>query len=592
LNHHESFEEGNPYRKDLLDHLKRSYNFNDSIWPDVENLFKIDKLFSPVLPPHVSKFSFCDDSGYDVTDYLEIGKMVVLEKVNTAVSLLQDKIHTVDDIISKKKGELDHIPTLDEIRPFMVETFGKKLSKLINVEIDHKWIIDDSQYALDRLTGINPNMIEKCKKDPVSWPSDITESEKKIKEDVEKYLKLGKLFMCDYGILEGIKCVEGRVLEAPLTLFVQLEKLEPLCIQIKKKGPVFSPKDDQSPNGAIWYLAKTFVGNAENHFQQFATHVVPTHFVMEVFYVASRRTLSAIHPLSLLLYPHFKKMISVNFLARTILLGKGQMVDIVLSSGRTGGVQIAGRKFAQYNFEDHKFKNDIKNRGVEPEDLPYYPYRDDAKLWDDALTTFVTDIVHIYYGSTADEQKKLIAEDLELQSFVTEVYHQFQRIRPDGKHGFPSALNSADDLISYLTNMISYCSYKHALMNYAANAHYAFTPNAPATLRKHFPEGRNFKVTWRTILETLPNHESALRQTGMAKQLSMVPEGFNTFGKAEFQYKYLFKNPKSKEAIKKFQENVKQIEKTVAEREKNRVKIDGRGYPWLEPSKVTFSIEL
>jgi hypothetical protein len=149
-----------------------------------------------------------------------------------------------------------------------------------------------------------------------------------------------KLFFNDYLLFK-------RALEAPVSLFIlgEDDELMPAAIQFSEGGPVFSPVDDNSSNGPLWFLAKIHATVADVHFHQFVVHLMYTHLPMEVMCIATKRHLHKHHPLYKLLNSHFRKLLQVNELARTILMAPGAMVDQAMSTGRTGAWYITTNAF-------------------------------------------------------------------------------------------------------------------------------------------------------------------------------------------------------------------------------------------------------
>ena len=94
-------------------------------------------------------------------------------------------------------------------------------------------------------------------------------------------------------------------------------------------------------------------------------------------------------------------------------MAPGAMVDQAMSSGRIGAWYITTNAFKEWKFDD--LESDLDARDVK--DLPFYPYRDDAQEYRDALEQFVGGIVNVYYASD-----DAILNDVELQSWCAEIY--------------------------------------------------------------------------------------------------------------------------------------------------------------------------
>ena len=99
-------------------------------------------------------------------------------------------------------------------------------------------------------------------------------------------------------------------------------QLMPVAIQIDsipgQKAALLTPNS----LGNNWLYAKTCVQIADANHHEMASHLCHTHLVMEPFAVSTARRLSAIHPLYLLLRPHFRFMLFNNEMARKRLVNK------------------------------------------------------------------------------------------------------------------------------------------------------------------------------------------------------------------------------------------------------------------------------
>src|SRR5262249_13298986 len=129
----------------------------------------------------------------------------------------------------------------------------------------------------------------------------------------------------------------------------------------------------------------------------FVSHFPRTHFVMEAVAVATLRTLSAGHPLFWLLRTHIDGTLAFNETALSSFTAQaGADRFLMAASLRTGQALMRKSLDGWKNFD---FPSDIAQRQVGTARLPYYPYRDDAQLWWDAIGTFVSDVVDVAYAN-------------------------------------------------------------------------------------------------------------------------------------------------------------------------------------------------
>ena len=169
---------------------------------------------------------------------------------------------------------------------------------------------------------------------------------------------------------------------APLALVYRTQpadgspgKLMPLAIQLSQQPgpghPIFTPM-----HGISWSVAKIFVQIAEVTQHEMVSHLGRTHLLIEPFTITTARQLAKIHPLSVLLKPHFRFTLAINKASKYLLVNKGGFVDRLFA----GTLSIA-RQSRPENFYDLAAPTELKSRVVDDLDLlPEYPYRDDAFL--------------------------------------------------------------------------------------------------------------------------------------------------------------------------------------------------------------------
>lgn len=380
-------------------------------------------------------------------------------------------------------------------------------------------IVEDDRWKTDKvfgsmfLNGCNPNVIQRCEKLPSNFP--VTEEMVKSFLDrgqtLQEEIKAGHVYIVDYKELEGIPSKESTYSAQPLGLFYVNKSgdLVPIAIQLFQQpsatNPMWTPSDSQYD----WLLAKMWLRNADNLIQQVNTHLLETHLVMEAFAVAAWRQLPSLHPVFQLLFPHLRSVMAINNFLRH---------GIVAAS--TTAQELLKKSYKTFKFGKLSLPDTLKERGVDdPEKLPKFYYREDAlRLWS-AITTFIKEVIVLYYKSDND-----VARDNELQAWVKDVHENGLPVRGgDVDHEFPNSLQTRDQLIHVLTCVVFTCSCQHAAVNFGLLDVAGFVPNTPSLMRQPPPTKKN-EATLSTIMATLPSKNQAVQQIALLYVLSRYAE--------------------------------------------------------------------
>ncbi|XP_070796966.1 polyunsaturated fatty acid 5-lipoxygenase isoform X3 [Pituophis catenifer annectens] len=427
-----------------------------------------------------------------------------------------------------------------------------KISNTISEYVMQHWQ-EDFMFGYQFLNGCNPVLIKKCIELPKKFPvtTEMVEYSLERNLTLEQEIKLGNIFIVDYELLDDVEVNKtdpctAQYLAAPICLlYKNLEnKILPIAIQInqapQQSNPIFLPSDAKYD----WLLAKIWVRSSDFHIHQTVTHLLRTHLISEVFAVAMFRQLPAVHPLFKLLIPHVRFTIAINTKAREQLI-------------------------CEYGLFD-------KSRHMESnEDIPYYYYRDDGvKVWD-AIKSFVTDIINIYYGS-----EEAVCEDLELKAFVKDIFVYGMRSNKDS--GFPKAIKTREKLSEYLTIVIFTSSAQHAAVNFGQYDWCSWIPNAPPTMRCPPPTEKG-KTTIEYIIKSLPDRGRSCWHLGAVWALSQFQENEVFLGIYPDEH---FTEKPVKEAMRKFRKNLDRIASYIAERNRNK-KLP---YYYLSPDQIPNSV--
>lgn len=442
---------------------------------------------------------------------------------------------------------------------------------------------DDSVFAAMRVAGANPVMIERVK--TLDGRLKISEAQYQsvmgTEDSLSKALAEGRLYLADYtvfnGALNGYFSDRQKFNYAPLALFVvPLGKpsLMPVAIQyILQPGAdavIFTPQD-----GYDWLIAKTIVQIADGNFHEAVSHLGRTHLFIEPFVIATHNQLSAKHPVSLLLKPHFEGTLAINNAAQASLIASGGGVDKLLASSidQSRVFAVQGAQSYLQNVNTSTLSQLLAQRGVDDATiLPDYPYRDDALLLWSTIQQWVTNYVSYYYIS--DEAVK---NDQELQHWVAEL------VASDGgrlnKIGEANSITKCAELAELITQICFTSSVQHAAVNFPQGDIMTYTPAMP--LAGYTPAIQK-GATEADFLAFLPSLDQAQSQLELTYTLGTVY--YTKLGDYGDDY---FTDATIKAYMTEFQQELVKIEAKIAERNRTRTP-----YEYLLPSRIPQSINI
>uniref|UniRef100_A0A8C2GVG7 Arachidonate 5-lipoxygenase a n=1 Tax=Cyprinus carpio TaxID=7962 RepID=A0A8C2GVG7_CYPCA len=444
---------------------------------------------------------------------------------------------------------------------------------------------EDFMFGYQFLNGCNPVVIRKCTEIPDKFPvtQKILEASLERGLTLEEELKEGNIFIADYELLDGVTpnatdpCTI-QYLAAPICLLYKnsQNKIMPIAIQLGQTpgedNPIFLPTDDEHD----WLLAKIWVRSSDFHVHQTVTHLLRTHLISEVFGIAMFRQLPR-HPLLFqLLLPHIRFTIAINTKAREQLICECGLFDKANGTGGGGHVELVQKSMKNFTYRSLCFPEAIKARGMDSqEELPYYFYRDDGcRVWQ-AVTSFVTDVVNIYY-----DNDKTVQEDVEIQAFVKDVcsfgMQDFDYCE------FPKTLRTKEQLVEYLTIVIFTASAQHAGVNFGQFDWCSWIPNSPPTMRKP-PPTKKGEVDMKYIVESLPDRGRSCWHLGAVWALSQFQE--NELFLGMYPDEHFIEKP-VKDAMVKFCKNLSEVTKVI----KNRNEGKKLPYYYLSPDRIPNSV--
>uniref|UniRef100_A0A7N5KQ58 Arachidonate 15-lipoxygenase type B n=1 Tax=Ailuropoda melanoleuca TaxID=9646 RepID=A0A7N5KQ58_AILME len=414
---------------------------------------------------------------------------------------------------------------------------------------------EDAFFASQFLNGHNPVLIRRCRHLPKNFPvtEDMVAPVLGPETSLQAELERGSVFLVDHGILSGIhgNVVNGRpqFSAAPMTLLYQRPRggpLLPLAIQLSQTpgpdSPIFLPID----NKWDWLLAKTWVRNAEFSVHEALTHLLHAHLLPEVFTMATLRQLPQCHPL-------FKST----------------------GIGIEGFSELIQRNMEQLNYSVLCLPEDIRARGVE--DIPNYYYRDDGlQIWG-AVESFVSEIINTYYLSDVS-----VRDDGELQAWVREIFSEGFLGRKSS--GMPSALETREALVQYITMVIFNCSAKHYAVSAGQFDSCVWMPNLPPSMQLPPPTSKG-QTKPEGFLATLPPVNATCDIIIALWLLSKEPGDQRPLGTYPDKH---FTEEAPQQSIAAFQSRLAQISKEIRERNQGLP----LPYTYLDPPLIENSVSI
>ncbi|XP_040037385.2 arachidonate 12-lipoxygenase, 12S-type [Gasterosteus aculeatus] len=459
--------------------------------------------------------------------------------------------------------------------------FWKLRSPVAEYCMDH-WK-EDRFFGYQCLNGSNPRMIQRCKKLPKNFPVEpnMVQSSMANGTSLDKELKAGNIYLLDYAIMDGLptNTIRGKLqyIAAPLCLLYQHpdEGLIPIAIQLEQSPDrdtlIFLPRDPP----LAWLLAKMWVRHSEFQVFQLLSHLLRTHLVIEVFCVATLRQLPAVHPIYKLMAPHLRYTLEINCRGRTQLISPEGIFKRVVSTGGEGLIILAQREYKVLTYRSLQPHFDFPDRGVSQ--LPNYFYREHSLMLWEAIHSFVSGMVNLYYQSDRDVQ-----EDLELQAWIRDISLEGFTELPN--FGLPSKLCTREELSTLLSVSIFISTAQHAATNNGQFDWCAWVPNTPCTMRQPPPTDKD-AVNMEMIMATLPDVSQSCMQMAITWHLGRAQPDAIPLGQYIEEH---FTEGRAKELIDKFQAELKVIEEHIVSQNEG-LELQ---YLFLLPSRIENSITI
>ncbi|GBG87573.1 hypothetical protein CBR_g45631 [Chara braunii] len=446
---------------------------------------------------------------------------------------------------------------------------GFKVPAVLKSGVDWK---SDKEFGRQTVAGLDPMEIRSIE----ALPEDFSVTEAELGSALPSGLSLAgalkakRVFMTDFSFLEPFMQYvnrppsllrSSRHLYAPRCLFLRDDNddLVAIAVQLERGGNVYTRAKDKSSGKWQWTLAKAYVASAESGTHQVGRHFLECHAVCEVYLIALRRRISEWHPLFKLLIPHFRFTMTINFLARRLLINAGTIIETTFTLG-SKAMEASAEMFKSWRFKDQALPENLKKRGVYDKSvLPYYPYRDTGMLIWNAMHKYALGYLKIYYGQ-GEDAKQAIANDKELERWWADVKFGLSKSEStvSEEEDWP-AMETLEDLAFICTTIMWTTSAQHAAINFSQYDYSAFAPNRPSEMRKPMPAS----VDEKAFMSVMPLPRDQVMVMSTVDLLSRYSEDEEYIGRLDqTAYDWLV-DPAAREVYKEFSADLDEAEKII-----------------------------
>ena len=440
----------------------------------------------------------------------------------------------------------------------------------------------DEVFAWMRVGGANPLMIHRITEVPDKFGFKEEDFPRVFAGDsLAGALAEGRVYFVDYEPLATLAVAPAgkypqKYHYAPMALFAEAKgtgTLLPIAIQTQQTADgrnLFIA--DGSHN---WMIAKTIVQMADGNFHEAVSHLGRTHFLIEPFVVATGRILGKEHPVSRLLWPHFEGTLFINYSALHSLVAPGGGVEQILMPTLDATLSMTSSQLQNYPINQQFLPKTFAARDVD--DLKVYPYRDDSKLYWNAIEAWVKDYIELFYSGDENTGNQKVQNDALLQSWCNELIASGHVV------GFSEGgrILTRDYLIQAVTMIIFTASVQHAAVNFPQLDFFTYAPNLPGACYAQFPKADGTPATEQDYIDMLPNRSQSIGQLDLAFLLGSAH--YTELG----QYPSNYFSGVGIPMVQKFQANIAAAGATIDQRNLTR-----RPYITLKPAGIPQSLNL
>ncbi|CAL8468388.1 g7928 [Coccomyxa elongata] len=264
-----------------------------------------------------------------------------------------------------------------------------------------------------------------------------------------------------------------------------------VAIELQEPGTsdvrVFTPTNVRLE---VWQLAKAVYSTLDSAVHQLVSHFGETHAVMEPFAIATRRQLSALHPVYQLMQPHFRYTFNINANARGTLINAGGVVEKVFTPGPLS-MEFSARVYGEtWTFKEQGLPEDLISRGIAKRNgsqltllLEDYPFAEDGLLVWNAFEEYFTEYLNLYYSDNGADGKPKVTDDEELLAWYKEAKEEGH---PDKKDGW-IPLTDIASLVQILATIAWIGSAHHAAVNFGQYSYSGYMPNKASFVAHAIP---------------------------------------------------------------------------------------------------------
>ncbi|KAK1544119.1 manganese lipoxygenase [Colletotrichum paranaense] len=307
----------------------------------------------------------------------------------------------------------------------------------------------DLLFAMERLST-NPYIIRRLtyRKDKLPFPLDDKTVRKITGTTLDSLHRDGRLFLADHSYQKKYFAQQGRYSAACQALFYldkRSDHILPLAIKTNVGADLtYTPLDTTNE----WLLAKIMF-NVNDFFHGQVYHLLNSHDVAEIVYLAALRTFSSRHPVLNLMERLMYQAYAIRPIGDRVLFNPGGFFDQNFAFSNVAVRQFGAEFYPTVAgpFQSNYFEDNLRLRGLlhspSGPKLPHFPFYEDGKEIVGVIRKFIEAFVEATYKSD-----RVLSKDWELQAWITESNGPAEVI------DFPSApLRSRKQLVDILSHM-------------------------------------------------------------------------------------------------------------------------------------------